>query len=203
MSERPLATLTFTVVGLCFAIWGLLRIADTSFWLFDHGDRPEPGTILALLLPGVLGLAAGAWIWRRAEALASRTVMAEGGGSDQGVFGAEALLTIVLSGIAMFFLVEGLAGLAKSGTLLHLSRKGAPTSMDFNDKELWRAKMWDGFAKADMAAAAVRVFLGIGLLVGPKRLAAAFVKIRRELSGSLVRDQSRESPEAPKKQSGA
>jgi hypothetical protein len=198
MSERRLATLAFTIVGLCFATWGLIKTADASYWLFVR-EGTEASVVFATLLPGPLGLAAGALIWRRAEALASRCSAAGGVGETQGALHSEAPLALALFVIGVLLLVQAVPDLARSGTLLYLTRQGPLSAMDYSDTRLFNMRLWNGHAKGEAVAAAVRLLIGLAFLLGPPRLAAALTRVRQELRGSLTEEASDETPQAAEK----
>ena len=89
--------------------------------------------------------------------------------------------------LVVWFLATALIGL----TLFGISRHSWRTVLgpeSYTDDQ--RALIWSAAAKANTVAGAVRLLMGVGLVLGPARLAEAAAHVRREFRGSLEEDES-------------
>jgi len=201
VSDRSFAILAFKLVGLWFGTYGLIRTADAS-WFFVRGVPADLDVIVFTFLPGFVASGLGICVWLGAEGLASRAFGPGDAREVQSLARPDGFLTIALVATGSFVIVEAIPDLAKAVALLVLGLHGPASIMGGGATDAQRALLWSASAKANAVAAIVRLLLGLALVLGPARLTAALVRIRRELRGSFEEAAANEPMDPPHRQGG-
>ena len=199
MNGRHVAVLAFKLLGVWFAAGGVTGVGGVPFlWRSDHSTVVQTVGLLALLFPAALSVVVGALLWLNAEWLATRvfgpnpaevaaTVFGDGA-ADAGPperIEMQPLFALALSVIGVLMLAEAVPMLVYAATTFVSSRQ---TSSILGPDPAQRALVWDAGAKANLAAAFTRLVVGLSLLAGPARIAAAYAGVRKEFRGTLADD---------------
>ncbi len=192
MTNRDVALLAFKLLGLWLMANAAVGVAAVPYFWEPQFEAVRAITVFATLLPALVAVGIGVPVWVSADWFAGRIF------SDKAPealhfdrLRGEPLLALALSVLGVFFVCDSLPGVVNGIALFAQSRGSSVLGPDPNQQRL----IWSSAAKASVTAALARLLIGLGLLAGPARLAAAAARVRKELAGTLE-DEVRAEPKS-------
>jgi hypothetical protein len=205
VTNRDSAILGYRVLAIWLLATAIIGAANVPYFFDSQFEHVRGLSIAFVLLPSVVGFVIGGLVWLESESLAAGSFPRLGEPNAHHGLQAEQLFALALSVIGVLLVVEAIPAVVNGLTLWGISRQSWNTILGperYSDDQ--RSLIWGAAAKANTVAAAVRLLIGLGLILGPKKLAAGVARIRREFRGSLVEDGSAEAKvEVPPSRPGA
>jgi len=192
MSNRDVAFLAFKLLGLWLVASAITGAAGLPYVWQSTPAELRGGTLAVLFLPSLVALGLGLPLWLSADWFAGRVF--DGGDASPEVRQRpqwKPMFALGASLIGLCLLTEGVPALSSA---IYLFGRSLQTGVLGADEARERL-LWDASAKANALGGVVRSLIGLALLAGPARLAAAVARIRREFSGPLVEDEEQRKPQ--------
>jgi hypothetical protein len=200
VTNRDLAALLTKLLGLWLFLsfpLSLAQVVETWFWSDRTlSDGMSVTAMLAPLLTSVVYLGIGITLWVSGETVAA-LIFPQTRPLGSTTLTHEGLVAVGLGLTGVYLLALGIPGLVNACSLLALSYRTRPTvfgpeALSPDQRTVW----FDAVAKANLAEVLTQVFLGMLLVLGPRRVKAAIVRARREsFGGSLEEDTHAEGSE--------
>jgi hypothetical protein len=185
MTNRGVALLGFKVLGLWLMASAAIMASGIPYYWEEPQFRDVRGiTIYFVLAPALVAMGIGVPIWFSAEWFAGRLFPDESTERPSlGPLRTEPLFALALSIIGVLFVCEALPAAVNALSLFLQSRSIGSSAIgpDLDQRYI----LWNAATKANVTAAVARLLIGLGLLAGPTRLTAAYLRIRKELSSTI------------------
>ena len=184
MTNRDFACLSFRLLGLWLVAQAAIGMSTIPYFWEPQFEGVRSLSVLLTMLPVVVSVAIGVPVWMNATWLAVRVFPDESSEPlDFSRLRQEPLFALALSIIGVLFVCESIPVVTNGIALFAQSRMTGSSVLgpDLEQQQL----IWSAAAKANALAGVARLGVGLGLLAGPSRLAAAFARLRREFRGTL------------------
>ena len=185
MTNRDIARLAFKLVGLWLMASTATGVAGIPYYWSSGFEKADRMTVFFSLLPALVALGIGVPVWFSADWFAARIFPVE---SPEAIrldrLRGEPLFGLALSILGVLFVGEALPVLV-NGIALFTQSRSVGSSVLGPDVDQQRL-LWSSAAKANVTAGVARLLIGLLLLAGPAKLAAAAARIRKELAGTLA-----------------
>ena len=189
MSSHRVAFLAFKLLGLWLIASAVMGAATMPYIWQTSPSEARGGTAAFLSLPWLVALGIGLSVWFSADWFASRVF--PGANVDEGATTAlrtEPMFAVGAAIIGLFLLAEGIPALASALYFFGRSLESGVLGPDESRQRL----LWDVEGKANALAGITRVVLGLALLAGPAKWAAAVSRISQGFGGSLLEEEKPE-----------
>ena len=186
MTNRDLATLAFRLLAVWMIAVGIYAAAGVPAVFEPRLSELRGSAVMAALLPAIVYAGIGGLVWLKSASLSAGTFPEPPLAAGDGLRG-EKVLALAVTVIGLLLAVEALPGVVSGVSLFTLSRQGQHSvlgSISYGSRE--QELLWSAAAKANLAGNVVRLVLGLGMLLGPQKLTAAYLRMRGELRGTLV-----------------
>ncbi len=185
MNGRVLAQIMLRVLAVWLLAHALIAAANVPYFFDPQWEQVRRLSIAFALLPAVVGIVLGTLLWMHAERLAA--IAAPAVPAPGLVLPAEGLVAAALPVLGIMLVSEAVPLLVNALTLFAMSRRSWATLLGPQTyTEDQRALIWSVHAQAGAVSAGVRLLIGIGLVLGPRRLASALAAVRREVGTSQL-----------------
>ena len=185
MTNYDWAKLAIKLIGLWLMISAATSAANAAS-LFGFEQFRATAALFSFLYPLVTGIA-GVLVWRRADGLAVSMFPAPAAATGDSSFSQgeqEHLFVLALSVIGVWFVSQAIVTLIYNFALLLIRRSPLENSVfgRISYREIEQSGIWAATAKANIVAAAARALVGLGLLVGSRRLSDLIAAMRGRTS---------------------
>ena len=183
MTNRDVALLAFKLLGFWLIANTAIGAAQIPYFWEPQFEAVRHITVFFTVLPLLVAVGIGVPVWFSADWFAARIFPDASPATRLDQLRGEPLVAVALSVLGVLFVGEALPVLV-NGVALFTQSRFIGSSILGPDVDQ-RTLLWSAAAKANVAAGVARLLIGLALLAGPARLAAALSRIRRELAGSL------------------
>jgi len=185
VTNRDVALLSFKLTGLWLMASAAVGVSGIPYYWESQSEGIRSVTVFTTLLPALVAVGIGVPLWLSADWFAARIFPVE---SPEAIrldrLRGEPLFGLALSILGVLFVGEALPVLV-NGIALFTQSRSVGSSVLGPDVDQQRL-LWSSAAKANVTAGVARLLIGLLLLAGPAKLAAAAARIRKELAGTLA-----------------
>jgi hypothetical protein len=184
MSGRDWAVLGFKLTGLWIVANAVIGIAGLPYLWVSGFEEVRAFTVLWGLLPALVGFGVGMPVFLSAEWFAARVFPGDQNVTQKPPASPEGLFGVALSIMGVFFICSAIPALVNAVSLVFFTYRASVGVLGVDEGT--RRGLWDATGKAQLASAMAQFLVGLLLVLGPRRLSTAFVKIRGGFESKLL-----------------